>query len=153
MEVIMLRAILVVALLALAPASHAQTATPDNENGRFTFNQVTDGLLRLDTRTGQVSLCSQRAAGWACHAVPDERAALEGEIARLQSENATLKKEMIARAVPLPGAAKPDAAKPQLELKLPSEADMDRLMTFMERIWRRLIEMVQSVQKEIDKKG
>jgi hypothetical protein len=30
---------------------------------------------------------------------------------------------------------------------------VDRLMTFMERIWRRLLEMVQNVQKEIDKKG
>jgi len=152
-EEIMLRALLVTALLALAPAAHAQTASPDSENGRFTFNQVQDGLLRLDTRTGQVSLCSRRPAGWSCHPVPDERSALEGEIARLQNENAALKKEMIARAVPLPGTTKPDAGKPQIELKLPNEADLDRLMTFMERIWRRLIEMVQNVQRDIEKKG
>jgi len=152
MEDIMLRMVLMLATLTVMPAAHAQTATPDSENGRFTFNQVTDGLLRLDTRTGQVSLCSNRTAGWTCQAVPDERAALEGEIARLQSENAMLKKEMIARAVPLPGGTKSEQ-KPQIELKLPSEADVDRLMTFMERIWRRLIEMVQNVQKEIDKKG
>lgn len=149
----MLRAIWVAALLALGSAASAQTAAPDSENGRFTFNQAQDGLLRLDTRSGQVSLCSRRSAGWSCHPVPDERAALESEIARLQSENATLKKEMIARAVPLPGTIKPEAGKPQIELKLPNEADVDRLMTFMERIWRRLIEMVQNVQKEIDKKG
>jgi hypothetical protein len=152
MEEIMLRMILMVATLAVAPAAHAETAPPDSENGRFTFNQVADGLLRLDTRTGQVSLCSRGTVGWACLAVPDERTALEGEIARLQNENAAMKKEMIARAVPLPDTSKPEQ-KPQLELKLPSEADMDRLMTFMERIWRRLIEMVQNVQKEIDKKG
>jgi len=152
MEDIMLRMVLMLATLAVVPAAYAETATPDNENGRFTFNQVADGLLRLDTRTGQVSLCSQRAAGWTCQTVPDERSALEGEIARLQGENAALKKEMIARAVPLPGGTRTEP-KPQLELKLPSDADMDRLMTFMERIWRRLIEMVQNVQKEIDKKG
>jgi hypothetical protein len=152
MEDIMLRMIVMLATLAVVPAAHAQTATPDSENGRFTFNQVADGLLRLDSRTGQVSLCSRGAVGWACHAVPDERSALEAEIARLQNENAALKKEMIARAVPLPGTTKTEP-KPQLELKLPSEADLDRLMTFMERIWRRLIEMVQNVQKELDKKG
>jgi hypothetical protein len=152
----MMRTVLVVAVLALVvPVAHGETATPDSENGRFTFNQVQDGLLRLDTRTGQVSLCSKHTVGWACQAVPDERTALEGEIARLQNENATLKKDMIARGMPLPGGVKtnPPSVKPEIELKLPSEADIDRLMTFMEKIWRRLIDMVQNLQKDIDKKG
>ena len=60
-------------------------------------------MLRLDTRTGAVSLCAKQAAGWACNAVPDERAALENEIARLQRENGALKKDMLARNLPLPG--------------------------------------------------
>jgi hypothetical protein len=38
-------------------------------------------------------------------------------------------------------------------LKLPNEADLDRLMTFMEKIWRRLIDMVQGMQREADRKG
>jgi hypothetical protein len=150
----MLRIMVVLAALS-CPAAYAQTATPDAENGRFVFNQVQDAMLRLDTRTGQVSVCSRRPAGWACEAVPDERTALENEIVRLQGENATLKKEMLARGVPLPGATKgePSAGKPQIELKLPSEADLDRLMGFVEKLWRRLVDMVQSVQKDIDKKG
>jgi hypothetical protein len=64
----------------------AQTPTPDNENGRYSFSSVADGVLRLDTRTGQVSQCSRSDAGWVCKAVPDERSALETEIARLQGE-------------------------------------------------------------------
>jgi hypothetical protein len=155
-EDITMRTLLIAAVLALAAsAAQAQTATPDSENGRFTFNQVQDGLLRLDTRTGQVSLCNKRPVGWACQAVPDERAALETEIGRLQNENVTLKKEMIARGVPLPGGFKadPPSARPQIELKLPSDADIDRMMSFMEKIWRRLIDMVQSMQKDIEKKG
>jgi hypothetical protein len=145
----------VAALAVTATAVEAQTATPDSENGRFTFNQVQDGMLRLDTRTGQVSLCGKRAAGWACQAVPDERTALETEIGRLQNENATLKKEMIARGVPLPGTVRGEtpSSRPQVELKLPSDADIDRLMTFMEKIWRRLIDMVQNMQKDVEKKG
>jgi hypothetical protein len=151
----MLRILFTAAVLALAPAAHAQTVTPDSENGRYSFSQVQDGVLRLDTRSGQVSLCSKRPAGWACQAVPDERTALENEIARLQSENATLKREIIARGIPLPGGmkAEPPSGKPQVELKLPNDADLDRLMTFMEKVWRRLIEMVQNVQKEMEKKG
>src|SRR2546425_12877729 len=49
---------LALSLADLAVAS-AQTATPDNENGRYSFNPVADGVLRLDTRTGQVSQCSR----------------------------------------------------------------------------------------------
>ena len=66
-------------------AASAQTAL-DRENGRYSFNSVADGVLRLDTRTGQVSHCSRSDVGWTCKVVPDERSALETEIARLQSE-------------------------------------------------------------------
>ena len=37
---------------------------------------------------------------------PDERTALESEIGRLQSENAALKKELLARGLALPGGVK-----------------------------------------------
>jgi len=85
--------LLVVALLAFGPSAQAQS-TPDTENGRYTFSQVPDGMLRLDTRTGAVSLCAKKEAGFACNTVPDERLALENEIARLQRENGALKKDM-----------------------------------------------------------
>jgi hypothetical protein len=85
-----------VSLAALTTAA-AQTATPDGQNGRYSFNPLADGVLRLDTRTGQVSECSRSDAGWACKLVPDELSALEIEIARLQDENARLKKELLAR--------------------------------------------------------
>ena len=149
----MLRTIVVVAVCLGTSVAFAQTAAPDSENGRFSFSQMQDSLLRLDTRTGQVSTCARRPAGWACQAVPDERTALENEIARLQTENAGLKKQMMARGM-LPGQKGESADnKPQLELKLPNDADFDRVMTFMEKIWRRLIEMVQNVQRDLDKKG
>ena len=62
----------------------AAQSLPDEENGRYTLSPVADGVIRLDTRTGAVSTCSNTGAGWACHVVPDERAALDAEIGRLQ---------------------------------------------------------------------
>jgi hypothetical protein len=142
--------------LSLAPfaVASAQTATPDSENGRYSFNPVADGVLRLDSRTGQVSQCSRSDAGWACKVVPDERSALETEIARLQGENATLKKELLARGLPIPGVPSTPGSKPdEPELKLPSDAEVDKVISFLERVWRRLIEMGRSVQKDVERKN
>jgi len=136
----------VAALAAFAPPAAAQTA-PDSENGRYSFSGVPDGMLRLDTRTGAVSLCAKQPSGWACNAVPDERAALENEIARLQRENGALKKDMLARGLPLPGgvASAPPANQRELNLKvpLPSDAEIDRVMSAFEKMWRRLVDMMQ----------
>jgi hypothetical protein len=149
----MLRALaLTIALLlpALPGAAIAQNGAPDSENGRFSFNRVEDGYLRLDQRTGEVSLCARRNIGWSCHPVPDERAALEEEIGRLQRDNAMLKKEMLARGMTPPGgSAAPAPAEKQPSVKVPSEAELDRAMAAMERIWKRLVDMVQRWQREM----
>jgi hypothetical protein len=109
---------------------------------------VTDGMLRLDTRTGAVSLCARKDTAWSCNTVPDERQALENEIARLQRENGTLKKDMLARGLPLPGGiAKSAPADQQRELNLkvplPSDAEIDRVMSAFEKMWRRIVDMMQ----------
>jgi len=148
MEVFMTRGVIVmvIAFAAFAPAAQAQPA-PDSENGRYTFSAVPDGMLRLDTRTGAVSICARKDSAWACTLVPDERAALENEIARLQRENGALKKDMLGRGLPLPGgvASAPSGSQRELNLKvpLPSDAEIDRVMSAFEKMWRRLVEMMQ----------
>jgi hypothetical protein len=149
MEAFMTRSViaLAVALAAVAPAAHAQT-TPDSENGRYTFSTVPDGVLRLDSRTGAVSVCAKKDVSWSCNAVPDERQGLENEIARLQRENGAMKKDLLARGLPLPGgiASAPSADKQrelQLKVPLPSDAEIDRVMSAFEKMWRRIIDMVQ----------
>jgi len=135
-------------------AAWAQSTAPEDD-ARYTFNRTNDGYLRLDGRTGQVSVCTQRRPGWACQPVPDERAALEAEIARLQAENAAVKKELVAHNLLLPGTVKPEppASKPEEpRLQLPNDADLDRVMNFIEKVWRRLVEMVTTLHKDMLKK-
>jgi hypothetical protein len=135
----------------------AQGSPPGSDDARYSFSGVDGGYLRLDGRTGQVSICQPRQVGWACQAVADERAALEAEIARLQAESATLKKELMAHNLPLPGMARPEppAAKPdkpaEPRLELPSDADLNKVMSFVEKVWRRLVEMIVSLQKDMNK--
>jgi hypothetical protein len=137
---------------------------PDTENGRYALSPVADGVLRLDTRTGAVSTCSNNGTGWACYAVPDERTALDAEIGRLQADNEKLKAQLAEREPtvtgkidePLPKTDSMKKADPKLgdserkvDIPLPSDRDMDRMMSFLEQAWRRLIEMANRMQKDV----
>jgi hypothetical protein len=137
-----------------ATAAGAQPASPEGGDGRFTFNRADDGgYVRLDGRTGQVSLCNRRSNGWQCQLVPDERAALEAEIARLQSDNAVLKKELLSRNLPLPDGMRADSPKSQVQRpQFPDDAELNRIMTALEKVWRRLVEMIASVQRDLQKR-
>jgi hypothetical protein len=140
---------------------------PDTENGRYALAPVADGVLRLDTRTGAVSTCNNTGMGWACYAVPDERAALDAEIGRLQADNEKLKTELAARGPTVPGKIdeplpKADSLKKpepkqadgerKIEIPLPSDRDMDRMMSFLERAWRRLVDIANRMQKDVSGK-
>ena len=155
----MIAAVFFLALVAGAAPALGQGA-PESDNGRFSFKEVPDGILRLDSRTGQVSLCS-RVTEWACRTLADDRIALDKEIGRLLDENAALRKQLEeARHVPIPpetvppGATPPAAVQPpkqgERELTLPSDADVNRMMAFLEKMWRRLLDMAQRTQRELE---
>ncbi|HEX7791973.1 MAG TPA: hypothetical protein VF467_15770 [Afipia sp.] len=155
----------VAATLLLGHGVYAQ-AVPDTENGRYTLPPVTDGFLRLDTRNGVVSICTNKN-GWTCRLVPDERAALDTEIGRLQADNKKLHEQLAQRdtvsgktdaplgkedsrksAQALPDSkALPDK---KIELQLPPEHE--KLLALIDRVWDRLIEMAVRLQKRLSEK-
>lgn len=143
-------------------------ALPDGENGRYTMSAVPDGMIRLDTRTGAISTCANTGAGWACYAVPDERAALDVEIGRLHTENESLRMQLAARAPPaenkiedalpksdplapaprMPSIPKAADGERKIEIPLPSDKDVDRVMSFLENAWRRLVDIAGRLQRD-----
>ena len=150
-------------LAATLPA--AAEPMPDTENGRYALQQAGDGVVRLDTRTGVVSTCNNSGSGWACYAVPDERKAMDEEIGRLQAENEKLRAQLASRepaaggkvdeALPKSdkqGAPKTAEGERKIEIPLPSDQDVDRVMSFLERAWRKLIDMANRVQKDVSGK-
>ncbi len=153
-----------VIVLGLSGSSRAaEPLAPATENGRYTLSPVPDGVIRLDTRTGEVSNCSNNGNGWACTLVPDERAALDAEIGRLQSENEKLQQQLAESSGPASGKAdealpKSDSLKKaepkvaespnRIEIPLPSDQDMNRMMSFLEQAWRRLVDMANRMQRD-----
>jgi hypothetical protein len=154
------------AVLAISGGAVAAQSAPDSENGRYTMTPIPEGVLRLDTRTGTVSTCTNNGIGWACYAVPDERSAFDAEIGRLQAEVEKLKTELAAgpsvsgkieEALPKSDSlkkAEPKVAEEnrKIEIPLPSDQDVDRMMSLLERAWRRLMDMANRVQKDVSGK-
>ncbi|MET4388732.1 hypothetical protein ABIB73_004496 [Bradyrhizobium sp. F1.4.3] len=156
----------IAAVMATSGGLVAAQSAPDGENGRYSMTPIPEGVLRLDTRTGTVSTCTENGAGWACYAVPDERSALDAEIGRLQAEVEKLKGQLAAGPTvsgkideALPKSDPLKKAEPKvadgdrrIEIPLPSDQDVDRVMSFLEKAWRRLIEMANRVQKDVSGK-
>lgn len=126
------------------------------------MSAIDGGFLRLDTRTGTVSNCSNKG-GWTCRSVPDERSALDAEIGRLQGENQKLKDQLAQRDAaagktdaPL---AKGDSQKKTAESALPDKtielqlpAEHQKIVAMFDRVWQRLVEMASRLQKKLSEK-
>lgn len=150
----MTRTILFASVFAVAglTGAVAQTAEPD-----FTMQPVEGGLMKLDTRSGAMSFCSNRAGAWTCAVVPEDRAAYEAEITRLHARIAALEKSG-ARGVPdimAPPAARPPApnAAPSPDAGKPTtpedvEGKMDQAMDMAEHVFRRFFQMIERLRNE-----
>jgi len=152
---------------------------PEFGDPRFAFHRTDKGFLRLDLHTGAVASCSQDAAGWACVMGREERTALDSELARLRRDNAALKNALLARGVALPSdmnadappgttaapvesvprppqsvppaaSVPPKAAEPDRASR--DDAELERIMAVMEKVWRRLVEIMVNVQRDMQKK-
>jgi len=140
-----------------APKAPGQAEVPKEpgpqNGGRFSFAPAEGGYLRLDSATGQVSFCSQGTAGWACQLVPDDRAALDAEIARLHVEIDRLKTANSNAEPPRPQAElTPRGGKDDGGLRLPTREEMERARAAVERAWRHMVDMIYDFQKDVTKK-
>jgi hypothetical protein len=127
----------------------AAAQSPDADDKRFTMHKVDDGYLRLDGRTGAVSLCTRPDSGWVCRAVPDERSALESEIGRLAAENAELKRTLLDRGLSLPGVPPRPPADVGAGSAAPTESDVDRVVALAERLWRRTLDVIGNLKRDL----
>ncbi|MDB5569186.1 MAG: hypothetical protein JWN93_369 [Hyphomicrobiales bacterium] len=122
---------LAAAQTGLAPAGDPATLPRD---GRYTMTPTPDGFLRLDTRSGAVSICRTGESGVQCRAAADDRAALDSEIDRLTKENAELRRKLAAATDQAPSA--------RLRNALPSDEEVNKAMGWMEQFMRRMMRVL-----------
>jgi len=139
----------VLAGVLVAGLTCAATAAPpssEEKPGRFTMQPAEGGFLRLDTVTGDVSLCARAGSSFECKPVKDDRD-LQAEVARLADENKDLKAEIKRLEGMLGLDGSPAQPKPKLEL--PTEEDVDKALSYLERMFKKFRDKL----KEFDSPG
>lgn len=103
---------------------------------RFQLEKTDDGYVRMDTRTGEMSICAEKSGQLVCRLAADERSAFQDEIDRLDGSLKTLQDRVTAleKAPVLPG--------------LPTEEEFDRTMSYMERFFRGFMDIVKDHDKD-----
>lgn len=131
----MRRMLAIAATIVLTSTIGALAQAPDE--ARFRLEKTDQGLVRIDTKTGALSLCREKDGNLVCRMAADERAAYEEELARLEKRVTAL--EAIAATGTAP-AARPDTA-------LPSDAEVDRSIGIMQRFMRSFFGMVEEFKR------
>lgn len=122
------------ALTAMLLAGAAGSAIGE-EADRYRLEKTEAGYVRMDTATGEMSICEERSGQLVCKMAVEEREAFHNEIDRLQSRLDGLE-ERVAR---LESRAIPEAL-------LPSDEQFDKTMDFMEKFFNRFMGMVDDLE-------
>ncbi len=145
-------AVTFLALVAMATTS-AMAQTSDRP-GRYSMAPAAGGgFARLDTETGQISICQPRGGEWACSAMEDDGRKLRADNDRLAIENRRLKEELRRyedAAVGSPGrlGKDPRAERHGGQLTLPSEQDLDNAFSYVERMLKKFREKLKDLEDD-----
>lgn len=121
-------ALLASSALLLSAGSSAALA----QEGRYVMQRADDGFVRLDTQTGEMSLCRKQDEQFVCRMSADDRRALEAEISLLEDRIARL-----------------EADNPDRRDDLATEDEIDRTMGIMENMMRRFMGVIEEFESEL----
>lgn len=113
--------------LLLTGSAHAEG------EGRYRMERTEAGFVRLDTVSGDISLCREQDGQIVCRMAADERAAFEKELDLLAKRIEALEKG---------GTTGQTAAKPSL----PTDEEIDRTMSIMEKMMKRFMGIVKNLE-------
>jgi flagellar motility protein MotE (MotC chaperone) len=122
-----------VLVLGLTGIANAQ------EPERYRLEKTDNGYVRMDTKTGAMSLCEERSGQLVCKLAADERVAMQDEIERLQSSLKSVEERVTKLEGSLPA---------RIDSALPTEEDFEKSLGYMERFFRRFMGIAKDMEKE-----
>ena len=124
-------AVVVAALLGSAVVAHG------GETDRYRLEKTQDGYVRMDTQSGEMSICREQSAQLVCKLAADERTAFEDEIDRLGAAMNALDARV---------AALERAPSAKLESALPTDEELEKTMGTVERLLRKFMGIVKDLE-------
>jgi Mg2+ and Co2+ transporter CorA len=106
------------------------------EADRYSLERTDDGYVRLDKRTGEMSICTEQSGQLVCKMAADDRDAYDSAMDKLQTEVDALEDRVAA----LESAPKST---------LPSESEFDQTMNYMQRFFRGFMDVVKEWDREL----
>lgn len=159
-KIIIIRGAVLALALGLSAPAFAQSKS---FLGRYTMYKAEDGFIRLDTQTGEVSLCQKTDAAWNCAPMGDAEQKLKTRIAELRDRNAALEAEIrtLKSALASRDGVQPedrysdrpdtDAGPPpgsRQQFRLPTEKEVDKALDYFERMLRKFQDRLQRLEKD-----
>ncbi len=123
------------AVLTVALAGFAVSA-PAQESDRYALEKSDEGYIRMDRRTGAMSICTERNGQLVCRLAADDRDAFESEIDRLSNAVEALGKRVDALE-----------ARSEVADDLPSQSEFDQGLSYMEQFFRRFMGVMQDFDR------
>ncbi|MBW8465789.1 hypothetical protein [Acidovorax sp.] len=123
-------------LLIIATGLAAPALAEDTDVARFALEKTDGGFVRLDRKTGALTLCQESDGTLTCRMAADERAAYEEDLARLEKRVEALEKSL-STGRPLANAE-----------PLPSDEEVERSIGIMERFMRSFFGLVEEFKQQ-----
>jgi len=127
---ILIPALAITGIAGLASAEEAE---------RYRLEKSDTGYVRMDTVTGEMSICEERSGQLVCKLAADERAAFQTDIDRLQ-----------AKLDDVEGRVAKLEARPSIpETLLPTDEQVDKGIDIMEKFFRSFMGIVKDLDKDV----
>ena len=144
----MSRIALISPFLLLPLLAGASAAEPD----RYRLEKTPNGYVRMDTRTGEMSICQEKWGELVCRMAADERTAVHDEMERLQTELKALDDQLATvKALEDRVTKLENSVTAKIEQSLPTEEDFNKTMSYMERFFRSFMGIVRDFEDENSK--
>lgn len=120
--------------LLAVPLLPLQASAQEMDQSRFKLEKTEHGFVRLDSRSGALSLCQEKDGNLVCRMAADERAAYEQELDLLGKRVAALESKA--------------GVTPQVARALPDDAEVERSLSIMESFMRRFFGVVKEFETD-----
>jgi hypothetical protein len=103
---------------------------------RYELEKTSDGYVRMDKSTGEMSICKEANGQLVCRIAADERATYDENLASLTKRVEALEQKL----------ATSDGSLPKSQNAMPSEEEFDKTLSMMERFMRRFMGVVREFE-------